>query len=235
MTNLPPPPPGFNSSRSEKKEENLQPLTLNEQVAKIFRETLTARHQHDKVVLGFIMSFVDCRHVGQASKSVGITAVEGRNLMKYKDVSEAVAKIAGLTAEKYGFAAEDLVKRVEEIAQFDPGCVYNADGTFKHLKDLSPDERRAIRSFECRNIMEKDPNGMETGRMIGQIMKYEFYDRIDAVKLGGREKDIFKERKVVTHDITATMNQKLLAGLQRASEARMIAERDVTDTGEGEE
>lgn len=232
MIGMPPPPPGFNSSRAEKKEENREPLTLNEQVAKIMRDTLTLRHQQDKVILGFITSFVDCRHVGQASKAVGISAHEGRNLLKYQDINSAISKIASLTVEKYGFAAEDLVKRVEEIAQFDPGCVYNADGTFKHLKDLTPDERRAIKGFECRNVMEKDPNGMETGRMIGQVMKYEFYDRIDAVKLGGREKDLFKERKVVTHDVTASMNQKLLAGLQRASEARMIAERDVTETGE---
>ena len=198
----------------------------------IFKESLTPRHLADQTILAYIIKYVECRHNGQACKSVGITGVEGNNLRKHPDISNAIKKLTHMTIEKFGYSAEDMVERVREVADFDPGCVYNDDGTFKHMKDLSPEERRAIKGFDCRNIMEKDPNGMETGRMIGQVINYEFYDRIDSAKILVKEKGHFKDIKRVEHEVTTVISTQLIAGLKRAEEGRLLAARDVTGSGE---
>ena len=229
--NIAPPPPGF--GRAPKKEEDVSPVTINEKVSRIFATTLTERHQQDQVILRYILKYVECRHNGEACKSVGISAAEGSNLRKYSDISEAIKKIAELTTEEFGYTAADMVQRLKDIAEFDPRCIYNEDGTFKHIKDLPFEAVMSIKNFECKNIMEKDGNGIETGRMIGQVMKYEFYDRTEQVKTLGKQKDVFKDKKVIENNHTYDFNEKLLAGLQRAEQSR-LGVRDVTP-GDGDE
>lgn len=229
MTNLPPPPPGF-GNRGQKKEEEIPIVTINEKISHIFATTLSQRHQQDKVIMAYIMKYVDCRHNGEASRSVGIAAHEGNNLRKHADVAEAIKKVAALATEEFGFAADDLVQRLKDIADFDPLDIYDQDtGLFKHIKDLPFEARMSIREFECENVMEKDANGIETGRVISQVLKYKFYDRPDQVKVLGREKNLFKERKVVENNVTHSLNTKLLAGLQRAEQGRI----GMRDVGEG--
>jgi hypothetical protein len=64
--------------------------------------------------------------------------------------------------------------------------------------------------------------------LAGQIIEVEFWDKMKAVELLGREKDIFKESKKITHDLTANMSSVLLESKKRAEEASMELAKDVT-------
>ncbi len=53
----------------------------------------------------------------------------------------------------------------------------------------------------------------------GEIISYEFYDKMKATELLGREKELFKETKKVEHDVTRNMASVLLESKRRGDEA----------------
>jgi hypothetical protein len=128
---------------------------------------------------------------------------------------------------KFGFNAEEVVERIKEIANHDPIEFENPDGTFKlHMKDIAPESRRAIKKFKAKNFYEKDPNGMTY--LAGQIIEVEMHDKLKPLEMLGREKDLFTEKRVLQHDITANMADILLDSKRRADDhAREI--KDVVD------
>jgi len=129
---------------------------------------------------------------------------------------------------KYGYDAHEVVERVKEIVQLDPGIFENPDGTFKtSLMQIPPEARRAIKKFKCKNIYENDPNGIP--RVTGQLIEVELWDKMRATELLGREKNIFKETKVHQHDVTANMADVLLESKRRADERALAAPVPVID------
>lgn len=233
-------PPGFpqpehaamDTNRGPKKPvKEREHKTFQEECSEIFKDTLTPRHATDPKVIQFILKYVECRHAGQAAQAVGLSVIEGKNLYKYKDIYECIRLITEKSAVKFGFGPEEIVERMKEISDFDPINIFNPDGTYKDVLDWPPGYTRVIKKLKYKNLKETDPNGMETGRIIGQIMEVEFYDKYEATKLLGREKETFKETKKVEHDMAAGMKSLLLGSLQRAEQASIPAPsyRDVTD------
>ena len=61
----------------------------------------------------------------------------------------------------------------------------------------------------------------------GRIIEVEFWDKLKAAELLGREKDIFKETRKIELDATENMKDILLGGVDRANE-RLKNVKDVT-------
>jgi hypothetical protein len=57
-----------------------------------------------------------------------------------------------------------------------------------------------------------------------QGLEYEFYDKMRAGELLGREKDLFVEKKKVEMDVTANMADLLLEATKRAEERQSSLE-----------
>lgn len=221
----PPPPPPKESAPEFK--------SFEEQASKIFSKCLTPYHAKDPVVLKFILAYVAEYHVGTAASQAGITTQEGKNLLKYADIDKAVQELTALSAIKFGYNVEEAVERAKEINDIDITDIYNEDGTFKHPKEWSASMRRAVKKIKIRNVLEKDPNGMETGRTIGEVFEVEFYEKYEAMKMLAQEKGHFKKQTTVTHDIAKNMGNILL-GL-KSSESRAIEYmRDVTRSDDDE-
>ena len=199
-------------------------LTLDETI-ECLNKYLTPEHRGDPNIINFIRNYLICRSASQAAREIGLTDRQGINLKKRPDIQECITQITQRAVLKYGYDAEEVVERVKEIAQLDPIEFENADGTFKvSMKEISPETRRAIKKFKAKNIYEFDPNGIRT--VTGVLIEVELWDKMKAVELLGREKDIFKETRKVQHDITANMSQTLLEAKKRAEE---VAEfRDVS-------
>lgn len=116
---------------------------------------------------------------------------------------------------KYGYDAAEVVERVKEVSNVDPIELERPDGTFKtSMTEINPETRRAIKKFRAKNFYEKDPNGMP--RLAGQIIEVEFWDKLKATELLGREKDTFKETRKVEHDVTGRMAEVLLESKRTA-------------------
>jgi hypothetical protein len=216
---MPPPPmpeievgQGAHSSKLSEDESSL-----------ILRTTLLPEHASDPNIIRFISHYMRCRDASQAAQEAGLTRKSGKSLLLRRDIYDCIRKLTDKAVIKYGFDADELIEKVKEITYFDPIELENDDGTFKkHMKDIAPEARRVLKKLKVKNTFETDPNGMKI--WTGEIIEYEFYDKIKGVELLGREKDLFKETKKVQHDVTANMKDVLLASRDRA-EQRVI---DVT-------
>ena len=81
---------------------------------------------------------------------------------------------------------------------------------------MRPEVRRVIKKLKVKNIYENDPNGMKV--LKGEVVEYEFYDKMEAHKLLAQEKEVFKPKTVVEHDVSKRMADVLLDSVTRGAE-----------------
>lgn len=187
----------------------------------ILRKCLRHEHATDPNVMKFLAEYLICRDVKQASLAAGISKRDGENIKRRPDIYEAIRQITEKAVMKYGYDAGEVVAKVKEIMDIDPGELQRPDGSFvESLGELAPETRRAIKKFKAKNVYDTDPNGMKV--VVGKLLEVEFWDKMKASELLGREKDIFKETKKVVHDMAANMSSTLL-------ESRRIAEETVAE------
>lgn len=207
----PPPPPPI---------ETPQGKLTEDEVSFILRTSLLAEHHEDPNVLRFISEYMKSRDQSQAAKAAGLHPQAGRALRSRPDIHLAIKRLTEKSVDKYGFDASEIVEKVKEIVMIDPVDLENPDGTFKHMREMRPEVRRAIKKFKAKNFYENDPNGIPVFK--GQILEIEFHDKLKSAELLGREKEIFKETKKVEHDVTSNMASLLLESKDRAE--RRVAE-----------
>lgn len=202
-------------------------LMPRDETSFILRKCLRPEHATDPNVMRFIANYLDCREISQAARAAGLKPSDGRNLLKRPDIHEAIRQITERAVFKDGFDAGEVIERVKEIMRTDPADLQNDDGSFKEsLKDVPPELRRGIKKFKAKNIWGVDPNGMKV--ITGSLIEVEFWDKMKAVELLGREKEIFKEKHTVTHEIAKNMSDTLLESRERALE--MAKMREVGET-----
>ena len=191
----------------------------------ILDDTLISKRRNDVRVLAFIDSYLNCRNVSEAARAAGVERHIAETWRRSPDVFKAIQKLTDLSVMKHGFDSSDIIQKVKDISEVDPIDLQNADGTYKkRMDEIPPALRRSLKKLEIKNIYSTDPNGMKF--FVGEIIKYEFYDKMKAIELLGREVELFKTTTKVEHDITSNMSAVLLESAGRA-DARAIEMRDV--------
>ena len=188
----------------------------------ILDANLHKKHRNNPAILGFISSFVRCKNIAQASQEAGIHKSLGYEYRHKSDVALTIQKLIDKSYIKYGFDAAEVIERTKEIVDFDPIMVQNSDGTFKNnFHDIEPEARRNIKKLKARNIYSEveDMNGVKKKIIIGEIIEYEFYDKIKAIDMIGKEKELFKNTTKVEHTISGDMASLLLESAKRGQEA----------------
>lgn len=188
----------------------------------ILSTTLNYKHRSDPTVIAFINSFIRCKSISQASAECGIKPSVGYNIRHSKDVVEAIQRLIQKSAMKYGFDASEIMERAKEIVDFDPIQLQNSDGSFKsNLHDIPAEARRNLKKMKVKNIYSdtEDMNGMKTKLIIGELIEYEFYDKLRAIDLVGTEKEMFKSTTKVEHSVSKDMADILLASVKRGEKA----------------
>lgn len=184
----------------------------------IMASILKPMHSSDPTIIRFIGNYVSCRDVPQASRLSGIKPSDGRNLLRRSDIWACVQKLTAEQVVKFGYDAHEVVERVKEISNVDPVYIMNPDGTYiKNLHKIPAEVRRAIKSIKVKNIYQEDINGVPQYK--GEIITYDFWDKLKGLELLAREKDTFKKTTVVEHDVSKNARNVLLAGLDRANKA----------------
>jgi hypothetical protein len=187
---------------------------------------LKPKHRKDPTVISFIESFVRCKNISQAATESGVHYSLGYSMRHRSDIASCIQKIIDKSAMKYGFDASEIMERTKEIVDFDPIMVQNSDGTFKsNLHDIEPAARRNIKKLKVKNLWSEteDLNGMKKKIIIGEVIEYEFYDKLKAVELTGKEKEMFKNTTRVEHTVTKDMASILLASAKRGEQASIAA------------
>lgn len=192
----------------------------DDEVNLILRMTLRPEHREDPNILRFIQTYMITRSVADASVAAGITKHSGETLKRRADIHECIAQLTQKAVLKYGYDAEEMVQRAKEIADLDPLDFENPDGTFKKLRDIPGGARRAIKSFKAKNYYEEDQNGIKV--LKGELISVEFYEKSKSIEMLGKEKDIFKDKKVIEHGITQNMSDFLLESRKRAEDRAML-------------
>lgn len=199
-----------------------------EEVSYIIRTTLRPEYRADANILKYVNTYLRCRDNAQAAREAGLTVNQGYYLKNKPDVHACITKLTERSVSKYGFDASEVVEKVKEVMSIDPIELLNDDGTFKDLRDMTPEARRAIKKFKAKNIYEDDPNGIP--RLVGKLIEVELYDKMRASELLGREKELFVEKKKVEHDVTKDMASVLLESMKRADDRQLQLEsRDVVE------
>lgn len=199
----------------------------------ILGTTLKPKHRKDPTVITFIESFVRCKNISQASAEAGIAYSLGYTLRHKSDVANAIQKIIDKSVLKYGFDASEIMERAKEIVDFDPIAVQNPDGTFKsNFHDIDPAARRNIKKLKVKNLYNQteDLNGIKKNIIIGEIIEYEFYDKLKAVDMAGKEKEMFKNTTRVEHTVTKDMAEILLASAKRGTDTSITYNKAIETT-----
>lgn len=195
--------------------ETSQGRLSEDETSFILKTCLLPEHAEDPNVLRFISSYMVCRDSRQAAREAGLQPRDGVNLRARADIHKAIESLTQKSVMKYGFDASEVIEKVKEVASIDPVEFLNPDGSYKtRMEDIAPEARRAIKKFKAKNLYEEDPNGMKV--CVGVLIEVELWDKMKAVELLGREKDIFKETRKVQHDVTSNMRDVLLEAKRRA-------------------
>lgn len=183
-------------------------------------------HFNDPQVIGFISSYIYCRDIKQAALAANISYRDGQKIRHKKDIHAAIEKITDSAITKNNLHASEIVERVKEIAFFDPADLVNPDGSIKeNMRDIPPEARRAIKKFKVKNLYEADANGIP--KVIGKLVEVELWDKLKSNELLGREKNLFTEKSIVTHDVTSNMQTILLQAKERAEQRALEARNHV--------
>lgn len=210
----------------------------------ILNATLKKKHREDPSVLAFIDEFIRCKNIAEASANAGISPKLGYMIRHRMDVATCIQKLIDKSTIKYGFDASEIMERTKEIVDFDPISMQNADGSFiDNLFDIEPAARRSIKKLKVQNLynQSEDLNGIKKKIIIGKVIEYEFYDKLKAIDLVGKEKDLFKTTTRVEHTVTKDMASILLAAAQRGSQASVsynnskVVDAEVVDGDSGDD
>lgn len=204
-----------------------------DETAYILQTTLFPEHASDPVVMRFIVSYLSCRDVRQASQEAGIDLRSGKNLRNRSDIHEAIRRVTEAATLKHGFDAAEIIERVKEVIDVDMAAFQNADGTWiEKITDVAPELRRAVKKFKVRNDYMTDPNGMKV--VVGRIIEVEFWDKLKSAELLGGEKELFKKTIKHEHDVGKDMRHLLLESSARAdayqAQLREAKNKDVIET-----
>src|SRR5690554_3631050 len=186
--------PVTSPAKQDSQSQSLGLLDDDEQTF-ILDTTLKHTHRNDPEVIRFIEAFMRSKNIKQASAEAGIRPEKGYLIRHRKDVVNCIQRLTDKSAMKYGFDASEIMERTKEIVDFDPIAIQNPDGTFKDsLHDLDPEIRRNIKKLKCKNLYDtvEDINGIKKQIVIGKVIEYEFYDKLKAIDLAGKEIDMFK-------------------------------------------
>lgn len=195
-------------------------LTENESNV-IFTATLKPNHRSNPSIISFIEAFIRCKSISQAAEEAGVKPELGYSWRHRKDIANCIQKLTDKSIMKYGCDSTEIFQRVKELTDFDPIELMNQDGTFKdNLHDVRPEARRCLKSMKVKNLYNQveDLNGMKDRIIIGKLIEYQFYDKIKASELVGREKEMFKNTTKVEHTVTKDMASILLDSAKRADE-----------------
>lgn len=185
----------------------------------ILDSSLVKKHRKDPEIIAFIDAFVRCKSIAQASEECKIHPSLGYRYRHRKDIAGCIQRMIDKSAVKHGFDASEVLERTKEMVDFDPIEVMNQDGTYKsNLYDIVPEARRSIKKLKVKNLYNQteDINGISKKIIIGEVIEYEFYDKLKAIELVGREKEMFKNTTKVEHSVTKDMASLLLASTKRA-------------------
>lgn len=149
---------------------------------------------------------------GCPPRSASVTASKW---LRNAKVQTEIKRLKAKASQKFEISAEKVLKGLGRIAFLDVRKAFNKDGSLRPIHELDDDTAGAIAGFEHEKLFEHFAKGQ--AKQVGTTSKVKFSDRIRALELLGK----WKEMKLFADTVEVKMNdeivQRLLAGRKRAN------------------
>ena len=130
--------------------------------------------------------------VGTTAKQAAITAGYGKKnastrafeMMKNPTIASEIDRRRKRVADKLDLRAENVLRELNAVIQFDPIEAFDDDGRVKPLSKMSPAARKSIANITIRND--------------GEIISVNFHQKLKAMELAAKHLGLLVERVDVT-------------------------------------
>ena len=152
---------------------------------------------------------------GLASVSGG-AAQGAERLLRNVEVRHEIARLQAEIAHKLEVSAQEVTKRLKQLAFFDIRKLYNEDGSLKRMVDLDDDTAAAIRWVQVDKLFAHFGKG--AAEQIGTTTKIKLCDSgMNCERLGRHIPGFFRDKFEV--EVKVDLYERIAAGRRRVAEA----------------
>lgn len=134
-------------------------------------------------------------------------------LLKEPEVQAALKELQEAYAKQAGLDAVEILREIRRVALSDIGSLFDKDGQPKQLKDLTPDQRRAISAIEVELVAgeEKTTDDGVTipARSVAKVAKVKLWDKLKALELGAKHLKLLTDKVDLSNEdgtLSVTIN-----------------------------
>lgn len=146
---------------------------------------------------------------------------QGAWLLTNVYISAAISDKLGQRLDRCDVSAVQIINELKKLAFYDPIDLLENDGGVKPLKDIPEPVRKALAGFEVTEIFDGAPGAQK--RVVGILKKIKTTDRIRALELLGKYREIKAWTDSVTHSGELQVNASL-TDIERAAKITAILE-----------
>lgn len=143
----------------------------------------------------FINYYIELGHGTEAAKKAGYSEksahVTASRLLKNDKILAEIRRIYDDITESMKFRKESLLAELWRIGKTDVREAFDENGALKKLEDMPDSVARSIKSVQIDELFERDEDGKHH---IGYTKRIQFHDKIKAIELYGKEKNMFKDK-----------------------------------------
>ena len=169
--------------------KTLPALIPNPYVRTILERNLEMHDLGNPKLIAFIQAYPMTGSIREAAIAAGIpekdASARGHQMRRRRGVRACLAEIQALMNEKHFLDPHRLVTEIEQISEFDPIELFNSDGSYKRLEEMSSEVRSCIKDIQTAPYREKNEEGEVITKY--RITHLTFYDKFTAVKMLGQE------------------------------------------------
>ncbi len=141
----------------------------------------------------------------RAGYSKASAHTQGWDFLQKPEIRSAIEAAAAKRAERVEVKADDLLRRLKEIAFVDVRHAYDDAGNLLNVQQLPDDIGRSLAGIKVFDEFGVDAEGNKL--KIGEVRELKFTDRIRALELLGKHLKIFTDR--VEHDVSESLAELL--------------------------
>lgn len=114
--------------------------------------------------------------------------VQACKLLTKGNLKKRISELEMMVISRHDIAIEEIISRLVSIAFFDIGKLFNSDGLLKDISELDEQAKFAVSMIDTVEMKDSE------GNLVGKIRKVKTFDKLRALELLGRYKQMFVDR-----------------------------------------
>jgi phage terminase small subunit len=161
----------------------------------------------------FTAEYIKTGNATEAAKAAGYspkTAYSiGQRLLKKVEVKQAIQECQEKASREAEVTLEWWVKKMKQLADFDPRRFYDAQGNLLPVPELDDDSAAALAGLEVQEMLV----GLEGGKQVTTVKRVKFTDRQQALNMLGKHLGAYFNELTLITKLSDTELDALIAKL----------------------